>query len=95
VQECLFDNGAEFGDGAESSAATEMERVEFIEKEFWGGRWGSNPRPSVPQTDVLPLNYAHHPFRTNYLLLYVAVQTRFCVHRVSEVFAVAIASPLQ
>ncbi len=20
---------------------------------FWGGRWGSNPRPSVPQTDAL------------------------------------------
>jgi hypothetical protein len=26
----------------------------------WGGRWDLNPRPSEPQSDVLPLNYAHH-----------------------------------
>lgn len=26
----------------------------------WGGRWGSNPQPSVPQTDAPPLSYAHH-----------------------------------
>src|SRR5437588_8948116 len=26
----------------------------------WGGRRVSNPRPLVPQTSVLPLNYAHH-----------------------------------
>lgn len=25
----------------------------------WGGRWDSNPRQPVPQTGVLPLNYAH------------------------------------
>ena len=27
--------------------------------EVWGGRWDLNPRPSEPQSDVLPLNYAH------------------------------------
>ena len=26
----------------------------------WGERWELNPRPSVPQTDALPLSYAHH-----------------------------------
>src|SRR2546428_10537657 len=29
----------------------------------WGGRRVSNPRPLVPQTSVLPLNYAHHTAR--------------------------------
>lgn len=23
-------------------------------KQFWGERWGSNPRPSEPQPDALP-----------------------------------------
>ena len=28
---------------------------------FWGGRWDSNPRSSVPQTDALgQLRYTHH-----------------------------------
>lgn len=25
----------------------------FTDSGFWGGRWDSNPRPSVPQTDTL------------------------------------------
>ena len=47
--------------------------MDFIEKEtplvhgqgvflfMWGGRWDSNPRSSVPQTDALgQLRYTHH-----------------------------------
>ena len=26
------------------------QKIEF----FWGGLWGSNPRPSEPQSDALP-----------------------------------------
>ncbi len=30
-------------------------------RSFWGGRWDSNPRSSVPQTDALgQLRYTHH-----------------------------------
>ncbi len=49
------------------------DRVDFVEKKYplsngqgiflflWGGRWDSNPRSSVPQTDALgQLRYTHH-----------------------------------
>ena len=32
----------------------------LVESCTWGSRRGSNPQPSVPQTDAPPLSYDHH-----------------------------------
>ena len=38
---------------------------------YWGEQWGSNPRPSEPQSDALPTElYSPNNFMINYFLIY-------------------------
>ncbi len=56
----MLKNEAKMFEPKNSAIGTVQTSYSAHSNPFWGDRRDSNPQPSVPQTDALPLSYDHH-----------------------------------